>query len=125
MKHSVLVVDDAQVMRNIIKKTIIEANDYNLFEAKNGQEAVEIYKKNSPDLVTMDITMDVKNGVEAAQEILKIDSNARIIMVTALGQEKLLSKCIDMGIKDYIMKPFTKERILSAINKALGHNGKE
>lgn len=124
MKHSILIVDDARVMRNIIKNTIAETNKYNLFEAKNGQEAIELYKENSPDLVTMDITMDIKNGVEAAEEILKIDPDARIIMVTALGQEKLLSKCIDMGIKDYIMKPFTKDRILSAITKALGSNGK-
>ena len=124
MKHSILIVDDARVMRNIIKQTITENNSFNLIEARNGQEAVELYKENYPDLVTMDITMDVKNGVEAAEEILKIDPNARIIMVTALGQEKLLAKCIAMGVKDYIMKPFSEDRILSAVSKALESNVK-
>ena len=102
MKHSILVVDDARVMRNIILKTLKETDHYNLLEATDGQEAVELYREKSPDLVTMDITMDVKNGVEAAKEILKFDSDAKIIMITALGQQKLLAECIEMGIKDYI-----------------------
>ena len=125
MKHSILVVDDARVMRNIIMKTLEEADSYDLMEATDGEEAVELYKNHSPDLVTMDITMDNKNGVDAAREILKYDFNARIIMITALGQEKLLSECIEMGIKDYILKPFTRDRILSAVAKVLENNGKK
>jgi len=125
MKHVVLVVDDARIMRNIIKKTLMESQKYNLLEASDGEDAIEMYKKIKPDLVTMDITMDNKNGVDAAREILDYDARAKIIMVTALGQEKLLSECVQMGIKDYIVKPFTKERILSAVAKALDNNGKK
>lgn len=121
MKQSILVVDDARVMRNIIKKSLSASDSFNLIEATNGRDAVAAYKQNTPDLVTMDITMDIQNGVEAAREILAFDAKARIIMVTALGQEKLLSECIEMGVKDYILKPFTPERIVSAITKALSN----
>ncbi|MBN2414474.1 response regulator [bacterium] len=119
MKRTILVVDDARVMRNIIKSNLKDNDEFELFEATNGQEAVKQYDEIKPDLVTMDITMDVQNGVEAAREILSHDPDARIIMVTALGQEKLLSECIEMGVKDYILKPFSKDRIISAISKAL------
>jgi len=116
----VLVVDDARIMRNILKKTIKEKfNDFHIIEAKDGQDAIDLFKKEQPHLVTMDITMERKNGLDAAKEILKIDNNAKIIMVTSLGQEKMLSECVQVGVRDYIVKPFSKERILSSISTAL------
>lgn len=115
----ILIVDDAKLMRNMIKNTLSEQSDNIVVEAQNGDDAVETYKVTTPDLVTMDITMDYKNGVEAAREILKQDPKARIVMVTALGQEELLKECIGLGVKDYIVKPFTKERLISAVEKAL------
>ena len=69
--------------------------------------------------MVMDITMKVKDGLEAAREILAADPNARIVMVTALGQEKMLLDSIALGVRDFVVKPFTKERILSAVEKAL------
>ena len=69
--------------------------------------------------------MRILRTVEAARDILKYDSDARIIIVTALGQQKLLAECIKIGIKDYILKPFSKDRILSAVAKALNNNGKK
>jgi len=119
MEQKVLIVDDAKLMRNMIKKILKEMKDVTTLETDNGESAVELYKAVKPDLVTMDITMDFKNGVEAAKEILSYKPNAKIIMITALGQEKYLHECISLGVKDFIVKPFTKERILSAIKKAL------
>lgn len=117
--YKIMVVDDAKLMRTMIKNVVTELGEISIVEAKNGEESVRLYKASNPDLVTMDITMDVKNGVLAAKEILDYDKNARIIMVTALGQEPLLRDCIKAGVKDFIVKPFTKERLLSAITNIL------
>ena len=122
----VLVVDDAKIMRNILKNTIKEKYcDIQIIEAKDGQDAIDLYKKEKPNLVTMDITMERKNGLDATKEILEIDKNAKIVMVTSLGQEKMLSECVRVGVRDYIVKPFAKERILSSISKALDENKNE
>jgi two-component system chemotaxis response regulator CheY len=117
--NTVLVVDDAKLMRNIIKNTISEDGNYKVFEAEDGREAVKVYKKKKPDIVTMDITMEPQNGLDTAREILEFDEKAKIIMVTALGQEKLLKECIKLGVIDYIVKPFSKKRIISSISKIL------
>jgi two-component system chemotaxis response regulator CheY len=88
-------------------------------EAVNGNEAVKLYAELKPDLVTMDITMKEKDGLEAARDILSKDPNARIVMVTALGQEKMLMDSLALGVKDFVVKPFEAERIVSAVQKAL------
>ena len=119
MGKKVLVVDDANFMRTIVKDTLAPNGFEIVGEATNGAEAVTKYAELKPDLVTMDITMKVKDGLEAAREILAADPNARIVMVTALGQEKMLLDSIALGVRDFVVKPFTKERILSAVEKAL------
>lgn len=118
----VLIVDDAKLMRNIIKNILLDKQEYIIFEAENGHDAVECYKNNHPDVVTMDITMELKNGLDAAKDILTFDPRAKIIMVTSLGQEKLVNKCIQAGIKDFITKPFSKERVHMAISRVLEMN---
>lgn len=115
----VLIVDDAKFMRTLVKDALVPAGHEIVGEAENGNEAVELYKKLKPDLVTMDITMREKDGIEAAGEILTADSSARIIMVTALGQESLLTKAIKLGVKDFVVKPFPPERLQKAAEKAL------
>ena len=114
---NIMVVDDAAFMRisliNIIKKaghTIID-------EAENGREAVVKYKKIEPDLVTMDITMPVMDGVEAVKKITDYDSNANIIMCSAMGQKALVIETIDAGARDFILKPFNETFVLKAINR--------
>lgn len=119
MGKRVLVVDDANFMRMVVKDTLTPRGFRICGEAANGAEAVTKYQQLKPDLVTMDITMKVKDGLEAAREILATDPNARIVMVTALGQEKMLLDCIALGVRDFVVKPFTTERILSAVEKAL------
>ena len=116
---TVLIVDDAKFMRSLVRSALESAGHSILGEAENGVQAVSQYKALNPDLVTMDITMQEKDGLEAASDILKIDPNAKIIMVTALGQEKLLAKAIKMGVKDFVVKPFPPERLQQAAAKAL------
>lgn len=120
----ILIVDDAKLMRNMIKNILIKNGDHQIIEATNGQDAIEVFKAVKPALITMDITMDVKNGVDAAKEILSIDPKAKIIMVTALGQEEFLKECIAMGVNDFIVKPFNEDRVLKAVEKVLAATNK-
>lgn len=116
----ILIVDDAKLMRGMIKNALSKVPDLMILEASNGEDGVQLFHATQPDLVTMDITMDLKNGVDAAKEILKSDPKAKIIMVTALGQENLLKECIAAGVQDFIVKPFSAERIQAAVSKVLG-----
>ena len=115
----VLIVDDAKFMRTLVRDALTAAGHEIVGEAENGNQAIQLYKELKPDLVTMDITMREKDGLEAAQEILKQDGQACIIMVTALGQEDLLARAIKMGVKDFVVKPFPPERLQQAAQKAL------
>ncbi|MCB1326721.1 MAG: response regulator [Spirochaetales bacterium] len=115
----VLIVDDAKFMRTLVRDALNAAGHEVVGEAENGNEAVKLYGELKPDLVTMDITMREKDGLQAAGEILKSDAKARIIMVTALGQEDLLGKAIKLGVKDFVVKPFPPERLQQAAAKAL------
>jgi two-component system, chemotaxis family, chemotaxis protein CheY len=119
MGKRVMVVDDANFMRIIVRDALEPKGFQIVGEAVNGAEAVRKYAELQPDLVTMDITMKVKDGLEAAREILAAHPDARIVMVTALGQEKMLMDSISLGVRDFVVKPFTRERILSAAEKAL------
>ena len=119
MGKKILIVDDAAFIRTMVKD-ILEPKGFEIAgEAANGIEAVTKYEELKPDLVTMDITMKEKDGLEAARDILRRHPDARIIMVTALGQEKMLLDSIKLGIKDFVVKPFHPERIISAVEKAL------
>ena len=119
MSKKVLVVDDANFMRMIVRDTLSPRGFEIVGEATNGNEAVSKFESLHPDLVTMDITMKEKDGLQAAREILARHPDARIIMVTALGQERMLLDSIALGVRDFVVKPFTAERIVSAVEKAL------
>ena len=115
---TILIVDDAKFMRTLVKDALVPAGHEIIGEAENGNEAIELYRRLKPALVTMDITMREKDGIEAAEEILRNDPNARIIMVTALGQENLLTRAIKLGVRDFVVKPFPPERLQKAAEKA-------
>jgi two-component system, chemotaxis family, chemotaxis protein CheY len=119
MAKRVLVVDDANFMRIIVKDTLTPHGFVIVGEATNGNEAVVKYVQLKPDLVTMDITMKEKDGVAAAREILALDPDARIVMVTALGQERMLMDCLTLGVRDFVVKPFDPARIVTAAQKAV------
>lgn len=120
MGKRILVVDDAAFMRMMIKDILIK-NGYEVAgEAENGLKAVQLYKELQPDLVTMDITMPEMDGIAAVKEIKKIDPAAKIIMCSAMGQQMMVMEAIQAGARDFIVKPFQQERVLQAIEKALG-----
>jgi len=113
----VLIVDDATVTR-IMLKDILANNGYDVIgEARDGDEAVNMYKLYSPDIVTMDITMPETNGIEALQQIKEINPNAKVIICSALGQSALVSKAIKLGAIDFILKPFKEDRVLQSVSR--------
>ncbi|WP_186429867.1 response regulator [Clostridium sp. BSD9I1] len=116
----VLIVDDAAFMRMMIKD-ILEKNGFEVIgEANNGLKAVELYKKERPDVVTMDITMPDMDGIQAVKEIKAMDPDAKIIMCSAMGQQGMVMDAIKAGAKDFIVKPFQADRVLEAIKKVIG-----
>lgn len=115
----VLVVDDAIVARKFIKDILIRNGFDVCGEASNGVEAIERYKKLSPDVVTMDMIMPELDGISAVREIVAHDPEAKIIMCTSMGQLPLVIQALDAGAKSFITKPFGVRRILDAINKAI------
>lgn len=112
----VLVVDDAAFMRMSIKN-ILERNGYEIAgEAENGIMAVQKYKECHPDIVTMDITMPEMDGVEALKRIKEIDPEAKIIMLSAMGQADHVKEAILSGAKNFIVKPFDEEHMMKALS---------
>jgi two-component system, chemotaxis family, chemotaxis protein CheY len=119
MSKRVLVVDDAVFMRNVIKDIFTSAGFEVIGEASNGREAVERYQELKPDLITMDIVMPFRSGIEATREIIKQDPNAVVLMCSALGQESLVMEAIEAGATDFVVKPFRAEDVLAVVHKVL------
>ena len=119
-KKRILIVDDAKFTRNILKK-IINKTEYSevIGEAANGNEAIDLYTKLKPDLVTMDLVMPEKGGIETIEDLLKIDKSALIVVVSALGQEALVLEAAKKGAKDFIQKPFKDEQVLDVMERIL------
>ncbi|MHA6251199.1 response regulator [Oceanobacillus sp. CAU 1775] len=115
----VLIVDDAKFLR-VMLSSILENGDFEVVaEAENGEEAIELYKEHRPDIVTMDITMPVMNGIDAIREIKKIDENASIVVCSAVGQKNVVVEAIEAGAKDFIVKPFNEKKVLETLNRIL------
>ena len=120
MGKNILICDDAAFMRMMIKD-ILTKNGYEVVgEAANGAEGVEKYSQLKPDLVMMDITMPEMNGIDALKKIKENDSNANVIMCSAMEQQAIVIKSIQAGAKDFIVKPFQVERVIEAVQKAIG-----
>ena len=119
MSIKVLIVDDLAFIKLIIRDILEKRGLEVAGEASNGLEAVEMYIKLKPDVVLMDITMSRMDGIQSLSKIMSIDPNAKVIMCSALGQQKLIIQSIKLGAKDFIVKPFKAERIIGAIKKTL------
>lgn len=120
MAKNILIVDDAAFMRMMIKD-ILTKNGYNVAgEAENGAKAFEKYNEIKPDLVLMDITMPEIDGIQALKNIKAADSNAKVIMCSAMGQQAMVIEAIQAGAKDFIVKPFQPDRVLEAVRKVVG-----
>ena len=115
----VLIVDDASFMRFSIKTTL-EKNGFQVAgEAGNGREAVKKYAELQPDIVTLDITMPEMSGIDTLKEIMQLDKSAKVIMVSAMGQEGMVRDAIINGAKSFIVKPFKEEQLINALKKIL------
>jgi two-component system chemotaxis response regulator CheY len=115
-----MVVDDALFMRNMIKDIFTRAGYDVVGEAENGEVALELYQEVKPDLVTMDIVMPRRSGIDALQDIMAIDPDACIIMVSALGQDSLVLEAVESGAKDFIVKPFKEDKVLEIVKRITG-----
>lgn len=115
----VLIVDDAEFMRTAIKN-MLQKNGFEVVgEAENGMKGILKYKELMPDIVTMDITMPVMTGIEALQGILEFDPKAKVVMISAMGQEGFVKQAIMCGAKSFIVKPFKEEHFVTNLNKIL------
>ena len=120
MAKNILISDDAAFMRMMIKD-ILTKNWFNVVgEAENGLVAVDKYKELQPDLVLMDITMPEMDGIQALKKIREFDSAAKVVMCSAMGQQAMVIEAIQSGAKDFIVKPFQADRVIEAVNKAIG-----
>lgn len=115
----ILVVDDAAFMRMAIKNILVKHGFDVADEAENGLIALNKYKESRPDLVTMDITMPEMTGIEALKQIIAFDPNAKIVMVSAMGQEPMVLDAIRSGAKSFIVKPFKEDHVIQTLNKLL------
>ncbi len=118
-KGTVLLVDDSKMSRNMLRNLLEDAGYSILAEATNGAEAVEAYKKQKPDLVTLDITMPVMDGIEALKNLLAFDPNVKAIMITAAGQQSKLIEALKIGAKKFITKPFEKDEIVNNVAEVM------
>lgn len=121
----VLVVDDSPIIVRLLSKLLDEIGYKVVHTAANGEEAIAAYKACKPDVVTMDITMPDMNGIEATRTIMSEFPDAKIIMVTSHGQEKMIVDALKAGAKGYVMKPFEKHKVYEAIQKACKRIGRK
>ena len=119
MARRVLIVDDAAFMREMLRDLLTEAGYEIVGEAVDGDQAVALFREISPDVVTLDIVMPRKSGLEALREIHALDPDACVIMCSALGQEALVMQALEAGARDFIVKPFKPDQALGVIEKAL------
>ena len=113
---TILIVDDSAFMRMRCVATVKELG-HETIEAGDGQEAIDVYKEQKPQAVLLDITMPNIDGLTALREILALDPDAKVAMVTAMGQQGMVMEAIKVGAKDFVVKPFEPARIKAALDK--------
>jgi len=119
----ILVVDDSAFMRRIVRNILTRNGFDEIVEARDGLEAVEVFRRDSPDLVLLDIVMPGRDGIEALRRIRDVDDNATVVMLTAVGQEAMRNECLRLGAVDYIVKPFEEERVIEVLHRLVGSVG--
>jgi two-component system, chemotaxis family, chemotaxis protein CheY len=119
MPRRVLIVDDSTLMRRLVKETLVADGWEVVGEAADGQEAIERYQQLRPDAVTLDIVMPGTDGVAAMGAILEFDPQAKVVVVSALNQTKLISEAIRAGAEDFIAKPFMPEQLQDTLRTCM------
>jgi two-component system chemotaxis response regulator CheY len=124
MSKKVLIVDDVAFVRKTLSEILTQAGYQVVGEAADGQEAIDKYITTRPDLVTMDIVMPMMSGIEATRKIMKLDKTAHVVIISAMGQENLVMEAINVGARDYVLKPFSAAEVLKTLDRAfLGETG--
>lgn len=118
---NILIVDDSKTSRKFLRNMLEQAGHTIVAEAVNGEDGVEKYKEFKPDIVTMDITMPVLDGVGAVEDIIQEDPDAKIIMVTAAGQKTNMVEALKRGASEFIQKPFEYETLKKVIDEVMGN----
>jgi len=119
MKNRILVADDAKFMRKLLAKILEEGGYEVVAEAETGSDAIALYERIKPDLVTMDLVMPDMSGIDAIKEIVSRDPKARIVVVSAMGQQSLVSEAMSAGARDFVVKPFHPSVVLEVIGRVL------
>ena len=123
MTPAVLVVDDLPFMRSLLCD-IVRAGDMSVAAtASDGHQALTAYLANAPDIVLLDIAMPGMDGILALKKLREIDPGARVIMCSALGEQAMIIRAIQLGARDFVVKPFHPERVLTAITRVLEADG--
>jgi two-component system, chemotaxis family, chemotaxis protein CheY len=117
MSLRVLIVDDSPLIHNMLKKVLVSNGHSICGDARNGKEGLELFQKEKPDVVFMDINMPIMDGITSASEIKKLDPMANVIMLTAVGDEKTHEKVKSFGVDIMLKKPFNDYTIISALSK--------
>ncbi|MDD3043113.1 MAG: response regulator [Methanosarcinaceae archaeon] len=115
----IMIVDDAEFMRMIIKDILLKNKHEVVAEGADGEEAIEKYKASKPEIILLDIVMPKMEGVEALQKILEIDPEAKVVMCSSIGQQSVVKDALKIGAKDFIVKPFESANVLEVIEKVL------
>lgn len=119
----IVIVDDTPFIRNILKELIFRTEGMEVIgEAENGLEALSVIKEKKPQVVTMDIVMPEKNGIDTTKELLRELPETRVIACSTASHEKVISAAINAGCCDYITKPFTSEDMIQAIRRAVNNS---
>ncbi|MDR3645274.1 MAG: response regulator [Clostridia bacterium] len=119
MSKKIMLVDDAAFMRMMIKDTLKKNGYTEIVESGNGEQAVNAYTNEKPDLIIMDITMPVMDGLEALKRLKEMDNGVNVVMCSAMGQEAMVVDALKLGAKDFIVKPFKPDRIMKTVNSIL------
>jgi len=117
MMKTLLIVDDAAIVRTKIKEAATEAGWVVVGEAKNGKEAVELFVQKKPLIVTLDLVMPECDGLQALREILAVDPEAKVVVISALGQKDILKDAFKLGAADFLIKPFDRRMLINTLEQ--------
>ena len=117
MSKRVVIADDAAFMREMLSEILTSAGCEIVAQVGDGTEAIAAFREHSPDLITLDIVMPAKNGLEALREIRQADPNACVVMCSALGQETLVTEAMQAGAADYVVKPFQPDQVTAVLDR--------
>ena len=117
MRKTILIADDTNLMREMLKAALDPEKYQIVGEAVTGQQAVDFYKEKKPDLLILDINMPKMNGIDALTEVMAYDPNANVIMCSDQKYQNMIVMALKKGAKDFVVKPFTSSDVIVAVNK--------